>query len=337
MALKKLTSATKPPRRWAIVAFPCVGKSTFATRMKGPLVVADIDGRFSEVHTLAGEDNVSVIQLDGARDPSDANAWAEQIESDISGLAFGTMVADSITPVIEPLFYDVAEEDNPKARNKLLLHKAATANRFFNALVRHGNDVLLVWHLKDTMVNGQGSVRTTLSKTETERLKMHLNAILEIAVDETGKRGITIAWARNGRDNHTIWDDSGSWLNMPEKVEAHLYGSPAAVVTTAQSNAAPKATVVAPVTPAPVVATVTEEVGAGAEPGASLPESPATNFANRAGALTWAVQQNAFPDIDKAGAAYDAVKKEKGPKSAGDMFQLWRTHVGALVKKPVAA
>lgn len=343
MAIKKLTADTKPPRRWAIIAFPCTGKSTFATRMRGPLVVADIDGRFSEVHTLAGEGNVGVIHLD-AKDSGDANVWAEQIERDIAGQKFGTMVADSITPVIEPLLYDVAEESDPKARNKLLLHKAATANRFFNALVRHGNDVLLVWHLKGTMVNGQGGVRTTLSNTETERLRMHLNAILEIEIDEkTGKRGIFIAWARNGRDKHTIWDESGSWVNMPEQIEAHIYGSPAAIVTTSVSNLAAQDPVLTPVAkapvkpvaaPAPAAQVVVPPVAAPAvsEP-APLPVAPVVNFSNRDGALAWAVKEKAFTGMKEALVAYDKLKKEKGPKSAGDMFQLWRTHVGALAKK----
>ena len=333
MPIKKLTADSKPPRRWAIVAFPCVGKSTFATRMRGPLVVADIDGRFAEVHTLAGEGNVGVISGEGMADASDANDWADRITRDIQGEKFGTLVADSITPVIEPLLYDVATERDPAARNKLLLHKAATANKFFNALVRHGNDVLLVWHLKDTMVNGQGSVRTTLSKTETDRLKMHLNAILEIAIDEpTGKRGIIIVWARNGRDNITIWDDSGSWVNMPEKIEAHLYGSPAVVVTTEASHAAAKRAGAAPAA-TPVAGTVPTP---GASDDSPLPQSSAANFANKSGALAWAVQQRAFPDLAKAGDAYESLKKAKGPKTAGDMFQIWRTHVASLTTGKVA-
>lgn len=300
MAIKKLNAESKPPRRWALIAHPVAGKSTFAMRMRGPLVVADIDGRTAEVHHLAHD--VGVIQLDSPEtDPAErANAWANQIAHDIAGEPVGTLIGDSITPVIEPLLYEAAMTEGVKERNKALLTKAAIANKFFNAMVNHSGDTLLIWHLKDTNVNGQDRTRTTLSETETDRLKMHLNAMLHIVTDKQGKRGIEIVWARNGRSGIVLWDDSGSWEGMPDKIEAHLYPQKA----------------VAP---------------------SDLPHSPAPNLTTREEALTWSVKRGAFKTLDEATAAYEDVKAKKKPRTAGDMFQLWREHVESVMRSLAAA
>ena len=53
MTFPVLDGTAYPPRFWALAGYPDSGKSTFATRMRGPLLVVDADMRFGEVAKLA--------------------------------------------------------------------------------------------------------------------------------------------------------------------------------------------------------------------------------------------------------------------------------------------
>ena len=55
MAFKKLETTAYPRRLWGLYGFPGSGKSTFAARLRGPLLVIDADHRFDEVARLAGD------------------------------------------------------------------------------------------------------------------------------------------------------------------------------------------------------------------------------------------------------------------------------------------
>lgn len=50
---QRLTTPAYPRRQWSIVGHPGSGKSTFAARMRAPLLAIDADHRFDEVaHAL---------------------------------------------------------------------------------------------------------------------------------------------------------------------------------------------------------------------------------------------------------------------------------------------
>jgi hypothetical protein len=51
MAFRKVTKY--PPRLWSLVRSPGSCKSTFATQMRGPILIVDADHRFEEVLDLA--------------------------------------------------------------------------------------------------------------------------------------------------------------------------------------------------------------------------------------------------------------------------------------------
>lgn len=57
-------------------------------------------------------------------------------------------------------------------------------------------------------------------------------------------------------------------------------------------------------------------------------KAPVT-FASANQAQAWAVEQQRFADIDAAKKAYDALKAERKPASANDMWQLWTATVQA--------
>ena len=42
-------------------------------------------------------------------------------------------------------------------------------------------------------------------------------------IQEGDRRGIKVIWSRRGRSGLVLWDESGNWENMPERLEAALY------------------------------------------------------------------------------------------------------------------
>ena len=78
-----------------------------------------------------------------------------------------------------------------------------------------GTDVLYVYHLqRGRDANAQEVTTATVSRTELARLQRSLNVQLR-SVDDHGKRGLHVDWARRGRSGMTLWDDTGIWKGMP--------------------------------------------------------------------------------------------------------------------------
>ncbi len=318
MAISRVTPNELPPRHWALVAFPTDGKSTFAMRMKGLIGVADIDGRIAEVRAFAAEDPAR-ISLDGDADPADMEAWSEQLKKDVPGSGIKTLVVDSLTRLVNPLQAQATLDASRATGNRSAVFRdKAVLTRIFLETVHSFPkvDVLLLWHFNETQFNGANNRTQTISEKERARLRAHLNIEMEIVVDEkkNNKRGIMITWSRNGRGmGQILWDDSGSWKDMPEKVEQLVYNTkPAAAPASAGSTGA---------VPQPQ----SQSKGEG-----SLPQSP-VNLTSKEEAIAWSVKQEAFPDEAAATKEYEALKKQKSPKTAGDMFNLWRTRVQEIV------
>ena len=94
----------------------------------------------------------------------------------------------------------------------------------------------------------------------------------------------------------TLWDDSGCWRGMAEKIETVVYGG----LTTEQMS--------------------------------TLETQPPTSFSGPEEAIAWGVEQGAFRDAVHAKNAYDKVKNERKPKTAADMWRMWIEDVEA--RKP---
>jgi hypothetical protein len=291
MPFKKLTINKYPPRLWALVGFPGGGKSTFATQMRTPILPIDADLRFAEVASLATGD---VFQLsDNAADNTDPTRIAELLDANMRGAGVATIVVDSLTAIITPLVTKaIVDNDAGVNKNKVASFKAkAMAMRQLqDAISRWGSDVLWVYHLQDSRDNkAQAVTRATLPATERSRLYRSLNLELHIVRDGE-RRGIKVVWARQGRSDVTLWDDSGTWSGMPERIEQAVYD------------------------------------GLSDDDQAAIESTPAA-FPNAEAAIAFGFEQGAFDALQHARNAYHKLKEEKKPGQAAEMWALWISDV----------
>jgi hypothetical protein len=203
-------------------------------------------------------------------------------------------VVDSLTAIITP-FVVQAMIDREKGRNRNLMagfqKKALAMRQLQDAVTRWGTDSLWIYHLQDARDSNAASVvRSSITQTEIARLSRCINLQLQI-VEDRNRRGIQIVWARRGRSGITIWDDSGSWAGMPEKIEEAVYG------------------------------------GLTREEQERIEQETPRVFQSAAAALEWAVGQGAFHSEAEASDVYSALKQEAQPRSASEMASLWVTEV----------
>ncbi|MEM1348855.1 MAG: AAA family ATPase, partial [Myxococcota bacterium] len=226
MGFKKMTKAKYPPRLWSLVGYAGAGKSTFASQMRGPMVVVDADHRFQEVMELANNEvyELSDVKSDNV-DPDRINTL---LMKNMPGTKVETIVVDSLTAIITPLVVQaMVDHDSGKQKNLAAAFrtKALAMRQLQDAVTRWGCDVLWIYHHQDARDGRANEVkRATISPTEQARLTRSINVQLEIAIDERSeRRGIKVAWARRGRSGMTIWDESGCWEGMPQKIEEAIY------------------------------------------------------------------------------------------------------------------
>ena len=144
MGFKKMTRQKYPPRLWSLVGYPRSGKSTFAARLKGPMVVIDADHRFQEVLELADNE---VFELSDTRsDNVDPNQITKLLNQNMPGSGVETIVVDHVDG-------RVAERYEPQLRRRALARHAARlvyAGRHVVSDARvaddHG-DLVARWHL----------------------------------------------------------------------------------------------------------------------------------------------------------------------------------------------
>jgi hypothetical protein len=105
------------------------------------------------------------------------------------------------------------------------------------------------------------------------------------------KRGIHVEWSRRGRDDITLWDESESWVGMPERLEEAVYG------------------------------------GLSDEEMAALAKRKPASFSGPGAAIAWGYEQGCFNDAVHTEKAYNKLKAEKQPKSADEMWDLWIAEV----------
>lgn len=288
MSFKKMQKQKYPPRLWALVGYPGDGKSTFATQMTAPILTIDADHRFIEVSHLAQGD---IFQLsDNPDDNNNVDAIAAILDKNMPGATVGTIVVDSLTAIITPLVTK-AIRDNDAGLNKNRMaawkDKALSMRTLQHSISKWSTDVLWVYHLQDSMDNqAQEIVKATLPQTERNRLHSSLNMELHIVTDGE-RRGVKVIWARRGRDGFILWDDSGIWAKMPERIEAAVYDN----LTEADQD--------------------------------RIETEPPPTFPNPEAAIDWSIRQGAFEVIQHAQHAYDKLKREKNPKTAKDMRNLW--------------
>ena len=288
MSFTKIEISQYPPRLWELASYAGGGKSTFATQMRGPLVVVDADQRFAEVAKLVkgGVFRVSDIGSEN----TDTDRIAARLNENMPSMQGGTIVIDSLTAIIAPLVTQ-AIQNKEHGREKNLFagfrNKALAMRQLQDVVTKWGTDVLWIYHKIDARTAaGLAVTKASISQTELVRLMRSVNLRLEIVRDEQ-RRGIKVLWSRSGRDGMTLWDESGIWLGMPEKIEAAVYDE----LSPAQMK----------------------------EKEYSAPEV----FRSSEHALSWALERHAFENAVHAQNAYDKLKSEQQPKSAREMTALW--------------
>jgi len=221
-----MTKGKYPPRHWAIVGPPRSGKSTFAAQMRQPLLVIDSDGRFKEILWQAETDAYRLFE--------DGDAWCNTNPDEIykamvdifPGPEVGTVVVDSLTAIITPLVTRAYRQAaNKEVKNKIAGYaQKATAMRLLQGAVNlPGADTLWVYHQYQAKDDQAADViRKSIPDTELVRLEMSLNMELQI-VQNGDKRGIKIVSARFGKWGFVLWDETGNWTRMPERIEAAVY------------------------------------------------------------------------------------------------------------------
>ncbi|HNT74356.1 MAG TPA: AAA family ATPase [Anaerolineae bacterium] len=295
MPFKKMEPLKYPPRLWALVGFPGSGKSTFATQMRGPLLAIDADQRFGEVLGLTGQPVYALSAV--AVDNTDPERVAQLLEENMPGSGIKTIVVDSLTTIIAPLVTKaVIDNDAGRNKNKMAAFKdkALTMRLLQDSATKWGCDVLWIYHLqegRDAQANQQTAA--TISRTERARLLRSLNLKLEV-VQEDARRGIKVTWARRGRAYPAapvLWDETGTWAGMPEKIEAAVYDG----LSQQERDA------------------IEQQV-------------PAT-FKTDEDAIAWGFEQGAFQALQHARNAYDKLKAELHPQNAEEVTALWVANV----------
>lgn len=288
MAFKKIDVHKLPARQWLLIGFPDSGKSSFATQMKGPILCIDADQRAEEVASLTDSD---IYHL--SNDPAD-NINPEKISlllrANMTGSGIKTIVVDSLTSIITPLVVQaVMDNDAGKNKNRMSAFKGKSlALRLIqDNITGYGVDTLWIAHVRSGMDSNAKQIESTsISPVELARLRRSLNMELRV-VQDGNKRGIRVDWARRGRSGMTLWDETGKWTGMCERIETAVYG------------------------------------GLTVEDQERIEGQTPTAFASPAAAIAWGYEQGCFNDAVHASHAYDKCKAEKKPTTAQAMWTAW--------------
>lgn len=293
---RKMTKPQYPPRLWALVGFPGSGKSTFATQMRGPILAIDADQRFAEVLALAGERDVYELS-EIAGDNTDPARIAALLGKGMPGAEVATIVIDSLTAIIAPLVTQaVRANDAREHKNKMTAFrdKALAMRTLQDAVSKWGTDALWIYHLqRGRNAQAEAQITATVSKTELARLTRSLNLQIEV-IQDGDQRGVKVTWARRGRAFPAVpvlYDDTGCWRGMPERIEAAVYD------------------------------------GLGIEGQEEIASAAPEIFPSPAKAIAWGYEQGAFKALQHARNAYEKLKREKQPSTAADMRDLWVSEV----------
>lgn len=285
MPFNSMVKSKYPRRQWSLVGYPGDGKTVFSTQLQTPLLAIDADHRYEEVFGLV---DGPVNKFDNPADNVLVNRIHQQLLENMQDEKIGTIVVDSQTVIIAPLVSRAIVDNNAGANENFVAAftaKAVAMRLLQDAVTMWGTDVLWIYHLQDGRDHKAKKVVTaTIPPTELARLQRSLNARLRVVRDKA-KRGIKVEWCRNGRSGTILWDTSGHWAEMPEKLEQAMYDG---------------------LSPAEIAAQ-------------QLPAS----FIGPKAAVAWGVKYGAYETETATREAYDLAKSEGKPTTPQEMWDLW--------------
>lgn len=211
-----------------LVAPPNAGKTTFASHLvkDGKIgVVVDSDQRFNEVVTSDTEHFVPLS--DASHEMLDPKKIYDITHKSMPNPQVGLFLVDSLTAIIEPIILNVQRDvEEGKSKGARGYKEKADAMKYLQAaFMPWGVDVIWVYHYRERGdASGNMSVVTSVSTLELSRIYRNINIKCEIVVDKSGKRGVKVLEARGGRTGITIWDDSGTWQNIRQRLEQEVWG-----------------------------------------------------------------------------------------------------------------
>ena len=290
---------TYPPRHWALIGEAGTGKSTFAMSLRSPVLVIDADHRVSEVQRLSA---APVLRISNSPvDNVDVDRICTLLNSNMGGAKIHTLVVDSLSSILSPLVMQaMVDKDAGRVKNlsAAFRTKAILMRLLQDTVTKWGTDVLWIWHTHYGR-DGRGNeeAKETVSLTEYARLRRCLNMRLQTVQDErSGMMGISVVWARTGRWGMTLWDETGIWEGMPDKIEHAVYD--------------------------------------GFVPSTDwVPDDPPEVFPNKKEALVWGFNMGAFNNTRHAENSYNKLREEKQPDSAEEMARHWIEDVQRRMKE----
>ncbi len=207
---------------FCLIGFPNAGKSTFAKAMKPNYLVFDLDNRWGDQEVA---DKTTLI-------PGGSALEMQALVSQVKNRKFGTVIFDSVTPLLSGIIaqgqleaYETGSSKGIAQNHKI---KAATMRVLRQMVVPFHADTLWIFHLNESGLSGNTTIKMSITASELERLKLALTAVLVVVQDKSGRRGVRIDWTRyndNVAKDAIIWDTPGQyWAGVPRMVGEFVRG-----------------------------------------------------------------------------------------------------------------
>ncbi len=359
---KPLIRAVKPkmPRLLVALYGPAgVGKTLLVNQLPGSKLVFDADGRFLE---QSHPDDEIYFAYETPAEMMDIRNITKALQEHMPGSDIANIIIDTMTMPFQQLIEDVSAmpKSGPGSR-EAKTHKATVMKALRRSLFGYNKNVVMIYHthIRSDGSGGDATEGRTISDTELARLNMCINMTLRVEVEPgTGRRGVKVEYNRFGHQGFTVWDDTGRWTGFWDKLQSEAYKGLSwddmnRIAATTPTSFADKPAAWAWGMDQGVFKDVAHARNAMDKMERENEIDPdeywgvwvanvmerkanvtATTFASPNQAIGWGFAQSVFLTLQDSAVAYQAVKVEKKPSNAKEMFAYWINHIQALKDEP---